>query len=284
MEAVHYNIGAYQYRTDRVEDILGKGSFGNVYKGKDIHGNFVAIKIIPNSRLEDIKTEELMTNEINILKTVKHPNVLSLITEIKDNDNLYLITECCDYDLRAFIGEKVPNEGTCVKILKDVVKGYEYLHNVYKIAHRDIKLENILIKMVSGEYVAKIADYGFARFIETKTTLTDCLMNSYLGSQIYMAPEIATCKYNYTVDIYYYMLFHYFPNVTHLPNVTDPGIYTIDLSNTIITNNSYSFIEKCIKIEASRMHLDGVLHHPLIHDAFVEDDYHEMKAYVLSLN
>jgi serine/threonine protein kinase len=286
MEPNHHlvhKIGEYQYRTDRTIDILGHGSFGNVYKGSD-HGNFVAIKIIQNARLEDHKTAQMMVNEINILRAINHPNVLSFITELRDKDNLYLITECCDYDLKAFIDDaKCPNEEDCAKILKDIVRGYDYLHTTYQIAHRDIKLENILIKMVDGKYVAKIADYGFARFIETKTTLTDVLMESYLGSQIYMAPEITTGHYNYTVDIYaigimyYFMLFHCYPNFID-------SKFTIDLTNNLITKNSINFIENCVKEYAQRMHLDGVLAHPLIHDPFVDDDYHEMEKFEHSLN
>jgi serine/threonine protein kinase len=284
MEAVHYKVGEYQYRTDRPDDILGKGSFGNVYKGKDKNGNFVDIKIISNSRLVDPKTAVIMVNEINILKKINHPNVLTFITEIRDKENLYLITECCNYDLKKFIDEKAPDEETCVKILKDIVKGYDYIHKAAKIAHRDIKLENILIKMVDGKYIAKIADYGFARFIETATTLTDVLMGSYLGSHMYMAPEIETGEYNYTVDIYalgivyYFMLFHDFPNII------DSSQYTIDLENILITKSSYSFITQCIKGYAQRLHLDKVLSHPLINCPFDEYDYHEKGKFVLTLN
>ena len=92
----------------------------------------------------------------------------------------------------------------------DVIKGLKVIHENGYI-HRDIKLENVLIKGTEKGKVFKIADFGFARPIES-------VINTYCGTEKYMAPEILDNKsYTRSVDLwalgvlFYFMLYAEYP-------------------------------------------------------------------------
>lgn len=71
-------------------NLLGKGSFSNNYKLTNLENNHVsAVKIIPKNE------EKKFIDEINILKSINHPNIISYENIFEDNENLYLLTEYC---------------------------------------------------------------------------------------------------------------------------------------------------------------------------------------------
>ena len=61
----------------------------------------------------------------------------------------------------------------------------KYLHS-HKIIHKDIKLENIMLSKTDGKYVAKLADFGLAEFVENDQVVA----SHKSGTDGYLAPEI----------------------------------------------------------------------------------------------
>lgn len=155
---------------------------------------------------------EKVFTEINIWSRIKHPNVVQLyeLIEQHDHDNLYLVIEFChlgqisdwsqedktytrsskifDYILETHLKKKeFANDSDKVEqvakvIFKDAIQGLEYLHS-NNFAHRDIKLDNILISTTDSK--AKLGDFSVSCEI---TGPDERLMNAD-GTVAYMAPE-----------------------------------------------------------------------------------------------
>jgi len=198
---------------------IGVGSFAKVYKGLDEKTNdIVAIKMINKLQFPSEKND-LIDKEIMILKSLNHPNIIRIIDIKKTQNNIYLIFEYCQMgDLESYIKKcyynpatkkaRVP-ENVAQKIIIQLSEAFK-LMSEKNIVHRDLKLANIL---VSKDFIIKLADFGFAKFVEN-----NLLLQSYCGTPITMAPEILKRKqYNQKCDIWslgiiiYRMLFGEYP-------------------------------------------------------------------------
>ena len=100
---------------------------------------------------------------MNVLSKINHPNVIKCYDIFTVEGKCYIVTELCDGgDVDELIKkEGVFNEERVVPILKDILNGMCYLHEM-RIIHRDLKTANVFLK----DGVAKIADFGFAVFAE----------------------------------------------------------------------------------------------------------------------
>ena len=104
--------------------------------------------------------------------------------------------ELCDGSLREYVDGKlelIPKDSLDEKILiGEVCLGLAYIHS-QGIIHKDLKLENILLKrQPSGLVLAKIADFGFAK--ELKSGKSEFSVTSHPGTETYMAPELLNAK------------------------------------------------------------------------------------------
>ena len=106
--------------------------------------------------------------EVQIMQSINktHPNIVTLQAVLHTTNNLYIFMEYCDQgDLKQFIETRSSSnflsETEARYILHDVVKGLSHLTKVCKIMHRDIKLDNILVKRKSqkGDPTDKALEY-----------------------------------------------------------------------------------------------------------------------------
>ena len=180
---------------------LGSGSYGSVYKAKNIiMENTVAIKMIEKVQENMIDDMEIK-NEINILKTLSHPNIVKIYEFFDTPLYYYLVTEYCKKgELFAYI-TNVYNERQLAILFYQVFSGLCYLHEK-KILHRDLKLENLMISEIEKEVVTgeeyfwiKIIDFGTAKIFEKNKT-----EKAVIGSSYYIAPEVLKQKYNEKCD------------------------------------------------------------------------------------
>ena len=180
---------------------LGSGSYGAVYKAKNlIMDNIVAIKAI--EKVQDNMIDDLeIKNEIDILKTLSHPNIVKIYEFFDTALYYYLVTEYCKKgELFAYI-TNVYNERQLSILFYQVFSGLCYLHEK-KILHRDLKLENLMISeiekdIVTGEeyFWIKIIDFGTAKIFHKNKT-----EKAIIGSSYYIAPEVLKQKYNEKCD------------------------------------------------------------------------------------
>lgn len=180
----HYEVG----RT------LGEGTFGTVKLG--IHRltkEKVAIKILEKSRIKDEADARRVAREINILRKVRHRNVIQLFEVIVAEDKILLIMEYSDHgELFNFIvKEGRLREQQACRFLHDILDGLDYLHSL-GVTHRDLKPENVLLQKAEGTYKAKVIDFGLSNM-----TTPGSLLTTACGSPCYAAPEmIAGHPYN----------------------------------------------------------------------------------------
>ena len=133
--------------------VLGKGSSITVYQANDqIRKNIVAIKEISFAIIKDVNS---FKRECIILKKLKHENIIKLIGIENTKKNCHLICEYCNggnlLEYKRFYQTHYStqlNELYVQKIIRQIIKGLEYLH-LNGIIHRDIKLDNILLNFNS---------------------------------------------------------------------------------------------------------------------------------------
>lgn len=172
-------IGNYQ-----MGELIGKGAIGWVYRGMNIEtGMIVAIKQVS---LQNIKEEQLQSiqSEINLLKRLKHENIVKYIDYIQNETHLNIILEYVESGSLASINKKFgPFQESLVAVyIKQVLQGLDYLHK-QGVVHRDIKGANIL---TTKNGTVKLADFGVAM------SLTDEKKSSasFVGTPYWMAPEV----------------------------------------------------------------------------------------------
>ncbi|CAL5985694.1 Kinase [Hexamita inflata] len=186
---------------------LGQGSFGQVNlveRKKD--NKMYAIKYI-NVKKMNQQSREFQLNEIRILASIYHPNILSFYETFVQDGKLHIVLEYADGgDLQSEIEQRIKTkqyfkEDEILSILVQCLCGLNYLHS-NKIIHRDIKGQNILkFKNPNDESrpFYKIADFGISKVLHSQYELA----HSFIGTPLFMAPEIWLKQdYNDKTDIY----------------------------------------------------------------------------------
>jgi len=187
----------------KIKEEIGKGAFGTVYKA-DYLGIDVAVKqITPAGGFQDKMEEIFVQREIAVLKSCRHPNIVSFIGVVEsDNpqeEGIQIVLECLSKgDLGHYLldSQEPVSWLRRVKISLDVACGMAYLH-ARNIIFRDLKSENLLLDETGK---TKICDFGFARSYGTQNRpMTMC------GTDEFMAPEIILGKeYDELADVFSY--------------------------------------------------------------------------------
>ncbi|ORX91461.1 hypothetical protein K493DRAFT_50780 [Basidiobolus meristosporus CBS 931.73] len=168
-------------RDYQLGDRIGKGAFGSVYRGLNLHnGEVVAIKQIKLTNIPSTELDVIMM-EIDLLKKLKHQNIVKYGGFIKTEDHLNIILEYCENGSLKTISKrfgKFPENLVAVYVTQ-VLEGLFYLHE-QGVIHRDIKCANILS---TKDGKVKLADFGVATIAHRKDS-------SVVGSPYWMAPEV----------------------------------------------------------------------------------------------
>jgi len=149
------------------DNVLGKGQFGQVYKGFYKETVPVAIKtaIVQNSEefqkfLDDLNREAELMSIIEV-----HPNVLKFIGVVEEKDKILVVLELCDRGaLEKYYKKK--NEMTeelAIHFAFGIACGLQSLHDK-DVIHGDLAPRNILLN--GEELIPKICDFGFSRKIK----------------------------------------------------------------------------------------------------------------------
>ena len=153
--------------------ILGEGDFGKVYRVKhQIDGQQYALKKM-HFHQADQDDVECCLNEIQVLATLQHENIVRYHCSFFEKDTLYIQIELCDMTLNDVMLQSLKLSRK-VKYIFEILNGLHYLHQLQYI-HFDMKPDNILIK--NG--VCKIADFGFTKLKHY------CIGNDDVGCNIY---------------------------------------------------------------------------------------------------
>nr|VZI48141.1 unnamed protein product [Spirometra erinaceieuropaei] len=179
-----------------VLECIGEGSFGRVYKGRRRYtGQIVALKFIPKQGKSE-KALQNLKKEFEIMKSIHHPNIISMIDAFETQKEVVAVTDYAEGDLFQIIEDdgRLP-EDVIRSVSGQLVSALFYLH-AHRILHRDMKPQNILL---GHGGVVKLCDFGFARAVGSTTLV----ITSIKGTPLYMSPEIVEERpYDHTADLW----------------------------------------------------------------------------------
>uniref|UniRef100_A0A803LEF7 non-specific serine/threonine protein kinase n=1 Tax=Chenopodium quinoa TaxID=63459 RepID=A0A803LEF7_CHEQI len=201
LRVLNPQIGLFTYKQIKaacnnfnIANKLGEGGFGSVYKGTLLDGTHIAVKQLSAKSSQGNRE---FVNEIGMISSMCHPNLVRLYGCCVDTSQLFLVYE---YLVNKDLGHALfgPGDGRLKldwpirkRICIGIAKGLAFLHEEsrIKIVHRDIKATNVLLDCNLNP---KISDFGLARLNEEEVTHISTRIAGTIG---YMAPEYALWGY-----------------------------------------------------------------------------------------
>lgn len=201
--------------------LIGNGAFASVWECQNLHSmEMFACKII---KVKDCLQDDVwphFRNELEIQCKINHPCVNQLKDVMIDEENVYIVMELCmGGDLNEIIeeGEEGLPEEDAKMYFYQIMSALAYIHDLH-VAHRDIKLENILV--TAGNRI-RLIDFGLCK----QAGENDC-MKTTCGTLLYAAPEILNeVPYNgMKVDIWSAGIVLYVMVAGHFPWMVDGSL------------------------------------------------------------
>lgn len=179
----------------RILGLVGRGQFGKVLcaRLRDT-GKLVALKELEHKRFPTSK----LLRELRFLLTLQHDHIVTCNALVHHQNYRYLVMEYCEGGtLRDLMNHsKNLSVKQCFDLINDILLGLEHAHAA-NIIHCDIKPENVLLKITSKGWLAKVSDFGIARLSQE----IDSEGNN-TGSPGYMAPERFYGQFSAGSDLY----------------------------------------------------------------------------------
>ncbi|KAL0247915.1 hypothetical protein I308_103993 [Cryptococcus tetragattii IND107] len=173
---------------------VGQGASGGVYTAIDRQSLPVAIK---QMNLEKQPKQDLIINEILVMRESVHPNIVNFKDSYLWQGDLWVVMEYMEGgSLTDVVTAHCMSEAQIASVSREVCEGLRHLHSK-GVIHRDIKSDNILLSL-NGD--VKLTDFGFcARIADPATTKRTTMV----GTPYWMAPEVVLRKeYGANVDIW----------------------------------------------------------------------------------
>jgi len=179
---------------------LGKGQFGLVKFARHRKSKLnVAIKMIGKANMKPIEVLQ-QRREIEVLKMCQHKGIIKLIDVFENSSHYYIVLEyLAGKDLFDYLQKRSFSikEDRCKEIGYSMVQAVLYLHS-YGIVHRDLKLENVMMRDATDKAEPVIVDFGLSKIIGPEQTA-----NEPFGTLGYAAPEVLKkMPYTFSCDVW----------------------------------------------------------------------------------
>ncbi|OHT02504.1 CAMK family protein kinase [Tritrichomonas foetus] len=182
-----------------IENRMGSGGFAVVYSGEELPSHRpIAIKCIPKTRIQDPRVKEKLISEVEIHRSLHHPNVVEFRGVFQDDNYVYILLELCpNGTVLDQLKKHMPfDEETAANVARQVLEALVYLHKK-RVIHRDLKLQNFLL---GDDNILKVADFGLSAQLEDD----DDKRMTICGTPGYLSPEVIDHQdgQTYSVDIW----------------------------------------------------------------------------------
>ncbi|KAJ4900056.1 Cysteine-rich receptor-like protein kinase 13 [Raphanus sativus] len=181
---------------------IGRGGFGDVFKGTLPDGKEVAVKRL--SRTSE-QGEKEFKNEVIVIAKLQHGNLVRLLGfSVKGEERILVYEFVPNKSLNCFLSDPIKQAQLSwtkrFNIIRGIARGILYLHQDSrpKIVHRDLKADNILLE---ADMNPKISDFGTARIFGMDQTSS--ITRKIVGTKGYMPPEyICDGQFSMKTDVY----------------------------------------------------------------------------------
>ncbi|KAJ1938996.1 kinase that interacts with cdc31p, partial [Linderina macrospora] len=265
------------------EELVGRGAYGVVYRGRNTEtGKVVAIKILNLDNEEEDLSD--MQREINLLSQLHSPHIAQYYGSFMESSHMWIIMEYASGGSIHKLMQAGPIEERYISsIMYGVLLALDYLHSS-GIMHRDIKAANIL---VTQDGIVQLCDFGVARQVMQASAKS----YSFVGTPYWMAPEVIQNgrMYDFKADIWSLGITAY-EITTGAPPYADEdpkrALFLIPrkgaktLSPEQGTKELRAFVSKCLEVDFSQRPSAESL---LKHDKFVRAGHGKHAARVSDL-
>lgn len=172
------------------EKRLGAGSFGEVFLVRERASTFERVCKVINRDLTKVPVEQIEA-EIDVLKKLDHPNIIKVFEVFQDQNSMYIIMEVCDGGeladriTKTFDGGYILTETYVADIMRQLLEAVNYFHTK-RVAHKDLKPENVLFQSSAPDAAIKVIDFGLAEMFARQMEYS----KNAAGTFYYMAPEV----------------------------------------------------------------------------------------------
>lgn len=193
-EEANLSVGNYILRRR-----IGNGSQSCVWLADSKISNIpCGVKVVPKRILDLPDVFNRFQREVSIMRQCNHPFITHFYESIEDEKNYYVFIEYADNgDLETLLSNRgsLP-ENMCRFFFAELLSALDYLHNECKVAHRDLKPQNILLDRYNN---IRISDFGFSKSFDDLVPN----MTTKCGTPTYAAPEVVIGRpYTKAADIW----------------------------------------------------------------------------------
>eukprot|EP00920_Eleutheroschizon_duboscqi_P034489 GHVT01082735.1.p1 GENE.GHVT01082735.1~~GHVT01082735.1.p1 ORF type:complete len:459 (+),score=41.23 GHVT01082735.1:415-1791(+) len=181
---------------------LGSGAFGEVHLVQEISSGLKRVIKTINKDKSAVPVENI-EDEINVLKSLDHPNIIKIFEVYEDYNNIYIVMETCEGGelLERLVSAqqrgRALNEKYVSSIMSQLLSALAYFHSK-NVVHKDLKPENVLFQDKSFDAQIKVIDFGLAELFDREEQTS----RNAAGTALYMAPEVFKRKFNQKCDIW----------------------------------------------------------------------------------
>jgi len=195
LQVVQTLIGSVLDERYRIDDILGAGGMGTVYRATHIHlESEFAVKVLHPEMVSYDGAIERFRREAKAARRIQHPNAIEVTDFGVTSDNLvYLVMEIVEGRLlREMVNDGRFDYHRTVEILCQICAAIQAAHD-NGVIHRDLKPDNIIVQRIGAQEVVKVLDFGIAKMLEANQSAKEqrvlTQQGMLIGTPQYMSPE-----------------------------------------------------------------------------------------------
>ncbi len=191
----------------RVEQKLGEGGFGSVYRAvHPLIGKAAAVKVLNRQWSANPAMVQRFVSEARAVNQIRHRNIIDIFSfgQLDDGRQYYVMELLEGHSLEEYLDTRGPlPPEVAIPILRQVARALDAAHGA-GIAHRDLKPDNVFLVIdEEGGIFPKLLDFGIAKLLTDSSAEHKTRTGTPMGTPHYMSPEQCRGKdVDHRTDIY----------------------------------------------------------------------------------